>query len=407
MIYRFSKQFQQNIFEAESLAGKSVIIFGAGLNGRLAFHALNKRNIDVLAFADNAEKKWGTIFCERPVFSLDDLRNQYPDAIYLISPMFGEEITKQLEQTGIKNYFDCVSLFSTFDLDGLSIDLPQGRIIKQLELYLYTVLSRKEKSKLILKSLDVVVSERCSLRCRDCANLMQFYENPQDCDIEQLFEALDCFMKSIDRIYELRVLGGEPFLFQKLDNTLQRLLQYDRYDKIVVLTNGTIVPKDNLIEILSNENITVEITDYGPLSRNLNQLTTILDQYGIQYYVTKTWNWQRCDIIEDFKRTRNEKERLFANCCVNDTLTLLHGRLYRCPFAAHAENLNAIPSALKDSIDLLEETDTMELRNKIIRLHHEIQSVEACNFCPGRDFNALDVPAAVQTTKPLTYCKRT
>ena len=33
--------------------------------------------------------------------------------------------------------------------------------------------------------MDVVITERCSLKCKDCANLMQYYEKPQNSDLER------------------------------------------------------------------------------------------------------------------------------------------------------------------------------------------------------------------------------
>ena len=35
------------------------------------------------------------------------------------------------------------------------------------------------KDVLNLKAMDIVVTERCSMKCRDCSNLMQYYVKPQ------------------------------------------------------------------------------------------------------------------------------------------------------------------------------------------------------------------------------------
>ena len=42
--------------------------------------------------------------------------------------------------------------------------------------------------------------------------------------------------------------------------------------------------------------------------------------------------------------------KTFTNCCVNHVLTLLNGKIYRCPFSANAHNLNAIPPASDDEV---------------------------------------------------------
>ena len=55
--------------------------------------------------------------------------------------------------------------------------------------------------------------------------------------------------------------------------------------------------------------------------------------------------WQDSGRILPFqKRTREENKRVFADCCNRDTLSVLHGKLYRCPFSANAHNLKAVPN---------------------------------------------------------------
>lgn len=55
--------------------------------------------------------------------------------------------------------------------------------------------SLEEKDAVILNSIDFIVTERCSLRCRDCSNLMQYYKNPVDEDMQLQFEALGTVQK--------------------------------------------------------------------------------------------------------------------------------------------------------------------------------------------------------------------
>ena len=36
----------------------------------------------------------------------------------------------------------------------------------------------ERSSPLVIRSVDVVITEKCTLKCKDCANLMQYYQNP-------------------------------------------------------------------------------------------------------------------------------------------------------------------------------------------------------------------------------------
>ena len=56
--------------------------------------------------------------------------------------------------------------------------------------------------------------------------------------------------------------------------------------------------------------------------------------------------------IRHHKRTNSELEEVFKQCCVKYLYTLLHGKLYRCPFIANAANLKAIPDNPANYVEL-------------------------------------------------------
>ena len=79
---------------------------------------------------------------------------------------------------------------------------------------------------------------------------------------------------------------------------------------------------------------------------------------------------------------------------------MLHGKIYLCPFAAHSENLHAIPKNNKDSITLANYS-VNELKELIYNLYFKKEKLEACNYCNGRDYNVASVVAAVQSKEVL------
>ena len=97
--------------------------------------------------------------------------------------------------------------------------------------------------KLFLKSIDIIITEKCSLKCKDCSNLMQYYAKAKDSDMDILFKSIDRFISSIDSLDEFRVLGGDPFMNKDLHKIINKLIEYDKCKKIVVYTNAKFVPK--------------------------------------------------------------------------------------------------------------------------------------------------------------------
>lgn len=63
-----------------------------------------------------------------------------------------------------------------------------------------------------VRQVEAVMTTKCSLKCRDCANLMQYYRNPYDIDFSMLSMSLCNFLDRIDEIGTVVLVGGEPFL---------------------------------------------------------------------------------------------------------------------------------------------------------------------------------------------------
>ncbi len=63
-----------------------------------------------------------------------------------------------------------------------------------------------------LVRVEMPITSRCTLRCKDCANLIPFYANPADTDTDRIIKDIDDFLSNVDRVYRFAVMGGEAFL---------------------------------------------------------------------------------------------------------------------------------------------------------------------------------------------------
>jgi len=381
-----------------------IIIFGTGNYGSLALHSLNKHGIAIDYFCDNNKENWGNLFNGYKVISPDELRSSFPNAVVLIASLRFKYMRKQLRDIQSIQILDCDFLFTELDLLDIVASASRERLIWMLDLYLFAIDADKDVDRLRLNSLDVVVTEKCTLRCKDCANLMQYYKKPNNCDLGLLIDSLDCFMMSVDELYEARLIGGEPFVYKELPLVIEQLSAYENCKKITILTNGTIIPKDDMIESLRNDKVTLIISDYGKLSKKCSDLRDLMLKMDIPFIDFTMETWQDCATIYHRKREDNEITYIFGNCCVNDSLTLLKGKLYTCPFAAHAANLKAIPDTCDESVDLLNTKETL-LKDKIRELYSGKEFIEACSFCAGRDYSVGKIKAAIQTKSPLEFKK--
>jgi organic radical activating enzyme len=389
-----------------------VVIFSFGIIGITAYHVLVKKGIDISLICDNDQKKWGLGYDKYIVKSPQEIQHLPSTTTIFIASKYNNAIESQLNEMGYNNIVDCTSIFGEFDLEIEEI-FPSAKeivpwfpttiqgVFQSVDLYMYDLLNNKSNNCLYIKSIDVVVTEKCSLKCQDCSNLMQYYESPSDADYQLLCNSIKNIMNEVDYLCEFRILGGEPFLYKRLEELLNYISEFNNKGSIIIMTNGTILPKSNVLEVLEKVQASVVISDYGNISKKSGELQNKLRQRKIPFILNRPKVWQDCAyFILDSSREQSEVLSLFDNCCVKDALTLLKEKLYRCPFSAHAENLRAIQLHEEDSISLNRNTLSKEnLRNFYLNKF----PIKACFNCTGRQFDTGNVPPARQTKSPLPY----
>jgi hypothetical protein len=235
---------------------------------------------------------------------------------------------------------------------------------------------------------------------------MQYFTHPKNSDFNQMYNAVDKLFNAFDFCYEIRVLGGEPFVNPELHKYIEMLLKYSsKCSWIIILTNATILPNEKTIEILKNQKIIVRISEYNNPRQKIAEFKSILDTNSIIYYVDEIAKWQDCAGLHDYGRSKIENENVLKDCCVNYTPTIVDGKFFRCPLAGNLYNLSAIPFHLHEYIDLLDnkiQNDDIKSRVKTLM---NAQYLQACNYCGGRPFSGNSIPVAIQTDSPLLYTK--
>ena len=68
----------------ESLSG-NLVIYGAGFQGLLTAYLLDQQGIKVLCFGDQDIKKQGTTYYGLPVYSPEEMKQKYPDAVPIVT----------------------------------------------------------------------------------------------------------------------------------------------------------------------------------------------------------------------------------------------------------------------------------------------------------------------------------
>ena len=253
-----------------------------------------------------------------------------------------------------------------------------------------------DNSELIINALDIFLTERCNLRCTYCEVLVQHYENPQHIPINQLQAETEAIFSKVDFIRDIHVLGGEPFLYPHIAEYMRFLKSYrSRIGSLYVITNGTIIPKDEVIEELIECEALVMISDYGELSRRRDDLEAACQIHGLDVQITDyPWSYENQIVYDDDKN----KDDKFADCYERKHInTIRHGKCFYCHFLASAETLRAIPYDKRNSISLYDSTGD----DIVAYLMSEI-APPGCKYCSGHDLKET-IPKAEQTATVIPY----
>lgn len=387
--------FTENTYRTE----QPIIVYGASVYGELAYIALKQLGISPDYYCDRSQGRKEYFGIE--VISPEQLGDFKDANIVIASADFFYEIKKMLEEMGCINLFDMAEL--------LLMELPPDRLSNRAkEMYAnrqhyMDIVQHQSDEQLIFNRIQYVVSERCSLKCRDCSHLMQYYKHPQDIELDRYKAAFDLLLEQTDCIAELRILGGEPFMNQEMHKVIEWYHDQDKIRSISVYTNGTIIPPEPVLQALQKKKVKLHISDYHVNTDKIKKLTEVLDACQITYFVRAYDAWQDAGDVAFRNYTPEQKKAMFSVCFERNGYTFLKGKLFRCPREAHAMNLRAMPEVKEDYVDFLHWNGTKEELRRQMRKLQEREWLEGCNYCNGPDNHVQSIPAGRQITHPLKY----
>lgn len=242
--------------------------------------------------------------------------------------------------------------------------------------------------------LEIPITTKCSLRCKHCSNLIPCYKKGEDYDINILIKSIKNFLKCINNIVYIRILGGEPFVSKNLYEVIKYLLKSDKIQRIEIVTNGTIIPRDKkVINILRNSKIIVCISQYEIV--NYNKLVVFLEKNKIRYRIDKMSFWMSYGDVRKRNKSKRELTKQY-NMCNNVCKSLVNGQLHLCPRSSHGTDLGIIKNNGDDYLDLLD--NKISISDKKIKLNKLLRKkyIMACDYCDYGTSESKKIPVAEQ-----------
>jgi len=289
----------------------NVVIFGYTGLGTVILNALKEFNITVMCFCDNSPpntESWQGLPCIKP----EDAIIKYPKSIFIYSAVEPSTCRKMNEQlmslnSGVLGCFWDIALYS-YIVAKRNID----KIMFANTLYHFW--EQEPSDGILINSLSFRITNRCTLKCKECAFLVPYHRNHYDFPIDNLISSLEALCRKIDGLLDLTINGGETFLYSALVVLLKKIVSISNIVNIVIVTNGTIIPSDEVLKLCADNAIRIRVSNYGMHSDKIDAFYERCKTFNVsvsEFQHAKMWYK-----IGTTKHNRtNEENRKVANNC--------------------------------------------------------------------------------------------
>jgi MoaA/NifB/PqqE/SkfB family radical SAM enzyme len=346
---------------------KRIYIYGAGSFGSDAAKLLS--GIGANIFFVDQEKSQQKKYMNIDVISPEQMELKNKESIVILA--MGREnagiVLKQLELKGYK-YGEDIYDFHSF-----------------MTFYIYIIALYKYK-KCIMIDCSVMATYKCSLKCKHCMGAFPYMKNPLQVDIEAFKRDVDILFSNIDYVLEFGIAGGEILLCRDLEKYIEYVMDHyaDQIGNCTFLTNGTILPNENIIEVLKKYNMRVDVSNYCTVknwNRQYEKLKELISKNGIPIKTINYTNWVEMGWHQ--KKYKEHTDHLFDSCGMQCRV-VRNGMLNYCVHGMTANDALYQMDISEDEFDL--SSNDERKKYQLVEYHlgfNKNGSLKTCHYCNG------------------------
>lgn len=345
-----------------------IYIYGAGAGGGIDAAVLLKGIGADVVFVDRnkaAQKKYLNI----DVITHEQLEMNNNNSIIVLSMgLFNTGlILKQLELKGYvygKNLFDIKSF---------------------LGFYIYIIALYKYK-KCIMLDGGVMAIYRCSLKCKNCMGGFPYMSNPPQVSLAQFKKDADIYFNNIDYTLSFGLGGAEIMMCKNLDAYIEYVMENYAHQiwKFSFLTNGTILPVKNIIELLKRYQIDVVVSNYSSVKNwedKFQKLKAVMNENGVHVRTIDYENWINMGWTEN---TYKEDIGDLFDICGMQCRVVHDGKLNYCIHGMTSNEAIFHADITDDEFDLL--SNDSRKKYQLVEYHlgfNKNGDLKMCHYCNG------------------------
>jgi organic radical activating enzyme len=245
-----------------------------------------------------------------------------------------------------------------------------------------------DKKEINIPQIEFDITSRCTLRCKNCFNLMPYFKQKDHIDdkFDEFKIELDNLLSGVNSITKLNFLGGEPLINKNLAKMIEYSAQKTNIGIIEIITNGTLIPNQELINVLKRHNTKVYfyISNYS----NNAELKSILKHdkiietlklNNIKYQLPTSMPWFEEIPLERKKRTLKQTKEMFRSCYKNPCVCIFNGKIHVCARSSSGYELGMVEIGNSDFIDL-RTVKEKDLSKKLIAFYSK-DCFDICKYC--------------------------
>lgn len=249
-----------------------------------------------------------------------------------------------------------------------------------------------------LPQLSLDITSHCTLNCRYCCALLPYDKNRRHSSKKEILEDIRCLLRVVQKIGSVHILGGEALLHPDLPDIIENLIKIDRVKEIHLITNGSLLPSAELLNVLRNPKVSVEISDYINVQNRCNEVFQCFKKESIQVSF-RILSWQNLHFSLSKKRTEKQLKEIFDRCCSKTCLNLRDGIFTRCQSSCHLMALGMVPYKSGDFVNIRHSGSREERKRLLYELENLLfnkKFLRACDYCDGYYKDGNLIPVAEQ-----------
>lgn len=262
------------------------------------------------------------------------------------------------------------------------------------------------------KHLSLAVTLRCNLKCELCSAASPYYNSPTIYSAEILNRSIDEYFKIVQHVQKFTLTGGEPLLSPALPHVVRHLRSYlPRIGELEIITNGTLVPNDDLLNaIKETEDVVFLIDNYGDdISLKVKKTKEVLELNGIKhservYYGTDSHFGGWVDFRQLALRDANPMET-FGKCAYPQKMgfcfTIVGGKIFPCSATRRCIEQGKLSMNEAEILDIFDGCLSCSEKENWFAEIEKADCLKACSYCPGLSVDAERFQAAKQIDNPI------